>query len=268
VPTLKKRFAKLSQKGTEYLTQIPLRNQSATFASKFPPRHAGCYPSDLIGKKPKVLRSDNNKDAFYHSMWNELISEGCWNGEIWNRRKSGEIYPQWLSVTCMKDETGATTHYVGIFHDITSIKTNERRLGYQVTHDPLTGLPNRKLLGDHLVKAIAQTNSNQTRLAVMFLDLDNFKNVNDSRGHQFGNLLLKDVAQKLIQCCRDGDTVSRFGGDEFVILLPTIQDTEPAAVREHPKCSGQGRVPGVLPAENKHPDRSHCGNESAGEVAT
>ncbi|BCS97195.1 hypothetical protein DSLASN_28270 [Desulfoluna limicola] len=191
----------------------------------------GYEGSDAIGKKPKLLRSDHHEEAFYHAMWNELVSEGSWNGEIWNRRKNGEVYPQWLSVTAMKDETGAITHYVGIFHDITNIKSSERRLELQITHDPLTGLPNRTQFNDRLLKAISQARRNRTRLAVLFLDLDNFKNVNDSLGHQFGDLLLKDVAQKLVQCCRTEDTVSRFGGDEFVILLPTIQDNEPAAVR-------------------------------------
>ena len=191
----------------------------------------GYDESTARGNKMSFLKSNHHSQGFYQSMWRKLTTRGSWKGEIWNRRKNGEVYPQWLSIASIKGDKELTTHYVGIFHDITEIKTSEERLAFQATHDSLTGLPNRKLMDDRLAKAIFQAKRNQTGLAVLFIDLDDFKNINDSLGHPFGDALLQEVAKKLIQCCRAEDTVSRFGGDEFVILLPEVHADEPAAVR-------------------------------------
>jgi len=191
----------------------------------------GYTPSEAIGQDPKLLASGTHSAAFYQAMWQQLASSGHWHGEICNRRKNGELYMEWLSIKQVRNEQGEPTHYVAVFSDISERKATEARMQQLAHFDVLTGLPNRALFSDRLHQAIAKARRDKTRLALMFIDLDKFKPVNDEYGHQVGDLLLKEAARRLSDCVRrESDTVARIGGDEFVVLLPEME-TAPSATR-------------------------------------
>lgn len=181
---------------------------------------------EVRGKKPSVLASGRHDARFYEQLWKTLEADGYWQGEIWNRRKNGEVYPEWLGISVVRDQHATITHYVGIFMDITKRKEAEQRIDFLAYHDPLSGLPNRALLIDRLSQSIAHAQRTGTLFAVLFLDLDRFKTINESLGHRIGDRLLKIVAERLQGLLRDGDTVSRQGGDEFTILLSDLQRNE------------------------------------------
>jgi len=182
----------------------------------------GYTKEEVLAHQPNILKSGRQNNAFYHQMWQNLKKEGQWEGEIWNRRKDGKNYLEWLSISAIKNEHGETTHYVAVFSDITSEKENEKRL-YQLAHyDQLTELPNRMLFLDRLKQGINRARRNNRRVAVMFLDLDGFKDVNDRLGHQTGDELLRQIAKRLSDTLRASDTVARFGGDEFTIAIPDL----------------------------------------------
>jgi len=179
----------------------------------------GYTAEEAIGQTPRLLKSNRHDAAFYRDMWQALLATGSWEGEIWDRRKSGEVYPKWLSISAVKDADGTVTHYVGTHQDITERKQSEQRIADLAYYDQLTGLPNRTLLLDRLKQAITATSRSGSHGALLFIDLDNFKTLNDTLGHDQGDLLLKLVAQRLTRCVRAGDTVARLGGDEFVAVL-------------------------------------------------
>jgi len=174
---------------------------------------------EVIGQNPRVLKSDRHDPKFYAGMWGELSSTGRWSGEIWNRRKNGESYPELLSISAIRDVEGEITHYVSVFHDITDMKLKEEQIHFQAYHDALTGLPNRELLSDRLTVAIAHAARQGSRVALLYLDLDNFKHVNDSLGHARGDELLQQVGNLLSAELGEHATVARLGGDEFVIMI-------------------------------------------------
>lgn len=175
---------------------------------------------EVIGKNPRILKSNKHSAEFYQDMWNCLINENHWQGEIWNRHKDGIIYTEWLSIATVKNTHGEVINYVAVFNDITMRKEIEAYLNHVATHDPLTDLSNRTLFYDRLDHAITIAKRNGEHLAVLFLDLDNFKNVNDTYGHRCGDLLLQEVANRLREGAqRASDTISRLGGDEFTIVL-------------------------------------------------
>lgn len=182
----------------------------------------GFEAHEAIGKKPSILSSGRHDGAFYELIHKALAQDGHWHGEIWNKRKSGEIFPEWITIDVVKDGAGNVLNYVAVFSDITNRKAAEERLSFLARHDALTSLPNRVLLEDRLLHAMSRTKRNKKKLAVIFLDLDDFKRINDSFGHQAGDLLLQIVAQRLTACVRAEDTVARLGGDEFVLLLEEI----------------------------------------------
>ncbi len=191
----------------------------------------GYTAEEALGQTPALLKSGRQGADFYARFWKSIQEEDGWHGEIWNRRKDGVIYPQWISVAAVRNRKGQIEHYIAIFADITERKERERLMAHQALHDALTGLPNRRLFRDHLDQALAQTKRHPTRiLAVMFLDLDRFKQINDTLGHEAGDTLLKGVANRLVHCVREVDTVARLGGDEFTILLPEISDESGAVV--------------------------------------
>ncbi len=190
----------------------------------------GYAPEEVIGSDPKVLSSGRHEPAFYHVMWRTIRESGRWQGEIWNRRKSGEVYLEWLSITAVRNDAGQITHYVGIFTDITERKESADRIEFLANHDFLTGLPNRSLMNDLARQAVATTRRKGSNLALLFLDLDRFKTINDSLGHPAGDVLLQRVASRLTDCVREGDTVARLGGDEFLIMLPELARSQDAAL--------------------------------------
>jgi len=188
------------------------------------------YPAvEVIGKNPRILQSGRHSLEFYDQMWRQLHDEGYWKGEIWNCRKSGEIYAEWLTINTIRGEDGRIAKYAGIFSDITDRKRDEERVHNLAYNDQLTGLPNRRLFQDRLNHALAHAYRHHGRMAVMFLDLDLFKRINDTLGHDVGDEVLREVAQRLLGCVRSDDTVARLGGDEFVILMPELEDPADAA---------------------------------------
>ncbi|HEV7815879.1 MAG TPA: EAL domain-containing protein [Janthinobacterium sp.] len=189
----------------------------------------GFAAADMMGQPLSVYRGGGLDEAFHQQIWDEVAINGHWQGEIDGRRKSGELYPAWLSVTVIRDALGNISNYMGILSDITDRKKSEEHTRHLAEHDFLTDLPNRVLLLDRLSLALATARRKHTMLAILFLDLDHFKNINDTMGHHVGDLLLKEVARRLIKCVRGVDTVSRQGGDEFVIILADIGGIDQAA---------------------------------------
>ena len=188
----------------------------------------GYAAEEIIGQTPRMLGSGVHSREFYQAMWRDLNILGAWKGEIEDRRKDGSLYPASLSISTVRDSNGRITHYVAVFSDITERKASEARIAYLAQHDALTGLPNRALLKDRLDQALAQATRLGKRIALMFLDLDRFKTINDSLGHATGDKLLQSVAARLRQSVRETDTVSRQGGDEFIIVLTGIDTPDEA----------------------------------------
>jgi len=189
----------------------------------------GYTAEEALGRKPSLLKSGRHDDAFYRALYTSLTETGHWQGEIWNRRKNGEIYPEWLTINVIRDSDGEVSQYAAIFTDISDRKRTEERIKNLAHYDVLTGLPNRRLFIDRLQLAIANANRHDDLLAIMFLDLDLFKRINDSLGHGLGDQVLIETAERLLHSVREGDTVARLGGDEFTILLPRIDHVADAA---------------------------------------
>ncbi len=184
----------------------------------------GYMAEEAVGRNASLLKSGRHDSTFYAGMWEVIFHQGVWQGEIWNRRKNGEVYPEWLTITAVKGVTGEVTHYVGTLTDITLRKAAENEIKHLAFYDPLTRLPNRRLLLDRLQQALASSTRNRSEGALLFIDLDNFKTLNDTLGHDIGDLLLQQVAQRLATCIREGDTVARLGGDEFVVMLEDLSE--------------------------------------------
>jgi len=184
----------------------------------------GYTAEEAVGQTPQMLKSGRHDAAFYTAMWESIQRTGKWQGEIWDRRKNGEVYPKWLSISAVKGDDGAVTHYVGSHIDITERKAAEEKVQHMAFYDYLTNLPNRRLLLDRLQHALASGTRSGRQGALLFIDLDNFKTLNDTHGHVLGDLLLQQVAERLILCVREGDTVARMGGDEFVVVLEALSE--------------------------------------------
>lgn len=192
----------------------------------------GYSEEEALGKNPRFLASGKHDGEFYRSMW-DAISKNCsWQGELWNKRKDGTLYPQWLSIQCMRDAYGKLTHYIGLFVDMTERRKTEEQVQWLAHFDALTGLPNRTLLRDRSNLALSLAQRRNEPLALMFLDLDGFKNVNDSLGHNIGDELLKQFAIRLKGLVREQDTISRQGGDEFVLVLPNTDTGGATSIAE------------------------------------
>lgn len=201
----------------------------------------GYSPEEAIGNLPSFLTSGLQDNTFLDAIWSSVETQGWWQGEIFNRRKSGDIYPEWLTVNAIQDHSGTTSNYVAIFSDITIVKESQQRVEFLATHDSLTELPNRLLFLDRVRQAIARGNRGNYLFAILFIDLDDFKIVNDSLGHAAGDQLLKEVAKLMRSLVRAADTVARFGGDEFALLIEntTVGEVESTARR---LCAAIGRA--------------------------
>ncbi|MDP1644632.1 MAG: PAS domain S-box protein [Thiobacillus sp.] len=184
----------------------------------------GYTAEEAVGQTPRLLKSGRQDADFYREMWGTLLRTGKWQGEIWDRRKNGEIYPKLLSISAVKGDDGVVTHYVGVDHDITKRKAAEEEINNLAFYDSLTQLPNRRLLNDRLGKIMAASKRSGRYGALMFLDLDNFKPLNDEHGHSVGDSLLVEAARRIARCVREVDTVARFGGDEFVVVLSELDE--------------------------------------------
>ncbi len=189
----------------------------------------GYRPEEAIGKTPNLLRSDQHGEDFYRQLWQTLQRDGAWQGEIWNRRKNGQAYLEWLSIRRIEEETASPARYLSVFHDITEMRRKDEHIHHLAFHDALTGLPNRTLLQDRLSHAMVRAQREGRRMSVMFIDIDRFKAINDSLGHNVGDLLLQEIALRIGRRLRNMDTVARMGGDEFVVLMEDLKEPESCA---------------------------------------
>ena len=183
----------------------------------------GYSPQDVIGQNPSILRSGRHSASFYARMWKTMESTGHWEGELWNKRKSGEIFAEWLSINAVHNSDGSVHRWVAQFSDITEKKANEQLIWEQANFDPLTELPNRRMFYDRLGQEIKKAHRSALSMAVLFIDLDHFKEVNDTLGHEKGDQLLVEAASRVGHCIRETDTVARLGGDEFIIILSELE---------------------------------------------
>jgi len=207
---------------TDARTRIVYVNRSFT-------RVTGYTLRDVSGKTPRLLHSGRQSAAFYTHMWKCINAAGRWQGEIWNRRKNGDIYPEWLSITAVKGSTGKVEYYLAIFSDITLRKREEQELYDLATHDALTGLPNRFFFSERLRHAMVRAKRASHMVGLLYLDLDRFKPVNDALGHKCGDKLLQTVARRLKRSVREEDTIARLGGDEFAVILEHLSRPRDAA---------------------------------------
>ncbi len=190
-------------------------------------RITGYARDDVLGKNPRILSSGRQDNAFFQAMWDALLTQQAWRGEIWNRRKSGELFAELLSISVIRDEAGVVQRHVGVFSDITYFKEHEEELSRVANYDALTGIPNRRLLADRLEQAVIHAQRAEKLLAICYLDLDGFKEVNDQYGHKTGDELLINITHRLQEELRAGDTLARLGGDEFVVLFNDLsQESE------------------------------------------
>ena len=189
-------------------------------------RNTGYCANDVLGKNPRILKSDRHAHQFYKQMWDTISQHGHWRGEIWNRRKNGEVYPEMLTISAVKNISGEVQHYVSLSTDITIIKANQRQLERIAHYDLLTNLPNRVVLADRINQAMLHCQRQNKSIAVAFMDLDGFKAVNDTYGHDVGDELLVTVSQKMNEALREGDTFARIGGDEFIAVMVDLDKFE------------------------------------------
>lgn len=195
---------------------------------------SGYAADEVIGKTPRILRSDRQDADFYAAMWASIETAGMWHGELWSRRKDGEVYPEQITITAVKSSLGQVTHYVAVLRDITERKRLEKEVTQLAFFDTLTQLPNRRLFNDRLSQSLKRAKRDQSSFALMFIDLDKFKPINDTHGHEAGDLVLQTVAKRIESCLRASDTAARVGGDEFLVLLPDLQGSDDAvAVAEN-----------------------------------
>jgi diguanylate cyclase (GGDEF)-like protein/PAS domain S-box-containing protein len=193
---------------------------------------SGYSKEELIGRNPRIMKSDKHDAQFYREMWEQLYSKGVWEGEIWDRKKSGELYPKWMSIITIYDSDGAVTNYIGISSDITKMKQAEDDIQLLAYYDPLTGIPNRTLLYDRLRTALARSVRNGTSVSLFFMDIDRFKYINDSLGHDVGDQLLVEVSKRIKSILRETDTLFRLGGDEFTLILDNSKEEEAILMAE------------------------------------
>lgn len=222
----------------------------------------GYSAADVLGKNPRIMSSGRHDKAFYVLMWQQIREAGSWSGEIWDRRKNGETYPKWMSISAVKNERGDTTQYVGIFSDITERKRAEEEIRNLAFYDALTQLPNRRLFLERFHAALAASARYGDHGALLFLDLDHFKILNDTFGHDYGDLMLIEVAARIKSCVREIDTVARFGGDEFVVLLENISSVAEDAVLKAGVVAEKIRETLSLPYVIK--DHEHVSSPSIG----
>jgi diguanylate cyclase (GGDEF)-like protein/PAS domain S-box-containing protein len=222
----------------------------------------GYAAEEVIGQNPRIMSSGRQDKSFYAAMWQQILETGSWAGEIWDRRKNGEIYPKWITITAVNNEHGETTQYVGIFSDITVRKQEEETIRSMAFYDALTQLPNRRLFLERLQTALAASERYQDFGAILFIDLDRFKQLNDTLGHDYGDLLLVELAARIKSCVREIDTVARLGGDEFVVLLEsTSSEREDAA---HNAELVAEKIREVLSFPYQLKEHEYCGSPSIG----
>ncbi|HEX6736108.1 MAG TPA: diguanylate cyclase, partial [Azonexus sp.] len=223
----------------------------------------GYSAEESVGQLPSMLKSGRQDRAFYQEMWHRLRETGHWQGEIWNRRKSGEVYPEWLTISAVYDADGQLSNYVSTFSDISNLKVAESEIHHLAFYDPLTSLPNRRLLLNRLDKACQSGRRSAQYGALLFIDLDHFKTLNDTLGHDVGDRLLIEVAGRLKGCIREGDTAARQGGDEFAVMLDEL-GSEAAAAAVHAENVAE-KIRGELLRPYRLADGSdHFGSASIG----
>lgn len=222
----------------------------------------GYSAEEAIGQTPKLLKSERHDAAFYKEMWDTLATQGKWMGEIWDKRKNGLVYPKWMTITAVYNNTSQVSHYVAVFRDISESKRAEEEIRNLAFYDQLTGLPNRRLLFDRLQTALFASDRSQQHGALLFIDLDNFKNLNDVQGHNVGDLMLAEVSRRLLNNVREVDVVARFGGDEFVVLLEDLsKDIAEAATQSGTVAE---KIRQALSEPYQLHNREHCTTPSIG----
>jgi len=215
--------ASIYESSSEGMVVTDIENKIVAVNTAFT-RITGYSAAEVVGKNPKILSSGNHDKLFYKDMWDSINSKGFWQGEICDRKRTGELHTKRMTINVIPDSEGKTYRYVGLFSDITDIKMNQALIWHQANYDPLTELPNRRLFLDRLEQEILKANRLDTSIAVLFIDLDRFKEVNDTLGHHAGDAMLVEAAKRIERCVRSSDTVSRLGGDEFMVILADLDD--------------------------------------------